>query len=114
MFVSNRLAPSVPSEVGSLFRLQSLALDHNELTGSLPPLYMENLTTLYLHSNQLSGKPPPNIMMMSKLVTLYIQSNEFSGKLTDLFNATTQLSLQTIDVGNNQFAGDPPSILLSL
>ena len=74
---------------------------------------MENLTTLYLQSNQLSGKPPPSIMMMSKLATLYIQNNEFSGKLTDLFNATTQ-SLQTIDVGNNQFTGDPPSFLLSL
>ena len=80
-------------------------MDNNFLTGTFLPRGLYQLTTLCLQSNLLSGIGQ-DIRNMSYLATLYLQNNQINSRLSDLFNASTQPSLETIDVGYNQFTGE--------
>ena len=92
----NNLEGPIPTELGSLDRLQFLHLWNNELHGAVPPELgkLSNLGTLWLASNNLSGTIPDELGGLVKLRQMSFADNpDLSGTLPLTF---TNLSLETL------------------
>ncbi|CAK9213741.1 unnamed protein product [Sphagnum troendelagicum] len=77
----NLVGPISPN-FGDLLSLTSLALQYNELNGSLPQLTrLTNLKFLQLQNNMLSGELPAWLASLPSLKDLLIQNNNFSGPI---------------------------------
>ncbi|KAH8970054.1 hypothetical protein BDL97_02G066900 [Sphagnum fallax] len=74
----NLTGPISPS-FGNLLSLTSLALDYNDLNGSLPLLNRStNLQYLFLQNNSLSGMIPNWLADLPSLSELFVWNNNFS------------------------------------
>ena len=101
----NNLSGTLPKELDSLSKLESLDLSWNQLSGLLPEWNnMTALQTLYLYTNQLSG-PLPKWNNMTTLRYLSLSDNQLSGPLLEWNNMT---ALQSLELSHNQFNGDLP------
>ncbi|CAN5964077.1 unnamed protein product, partial [Sphagnum jensenii] len=77
----NLTGPISPN-FGNLLSLTSLALDYNDLNGSLPLLKrLTNLQYLFLQNNSLSGTIPYWLADLPSLSKLFAWSNNFSGPI---------------------------------
>ncbi|KAH8932704.1 hypothetical protein BDL97_19G087800 [Sphagnum fallax] len=78
----NLVGPISPN-FGDLLNLTSLALQYNELNGSLPQQLtrLTNLKFLQLQNNMLSGELPAWLASLPSLKDLLIQNNNFSGPI---------------------------------
>ncbi|CBI22741.3 unnamed protein product, partial [Vitis vinifera] len=104
---SNNLSGGIPSEIYSLFGLQSLNLSRNNLMGRMPEKigvigYLESLD---LSNNHLSGEIPQSIINLTFLSHLDLSYNNFSGRIP----SSTQLqSFDALDfIGNPELCGAP-------
>ena len=108
----NNLQGAIPSELGSLTRLTTLELQHNNLTAIPPELgNLTNLTALSVGDNQLSGTIPPELGKLANLRSLRLDDNAFGTippELGDLANLA-ELSLR-----NNKLWGPIPPELGNL
>lgn len=107
-----------------------LVLEGIQLTGSLPPLFLQNLTflsKLSFRNNSLRG-PLPNLTNLMHLEFVFLSKNQFSGSIPsgyiDLFSLTklelqendlsgqippfNQQSLIAFNVSNNKLEGPIP------
>ncbi|CAK9202717.1 unnamed protein product, partial [Sphagnum troendelagicum] len=82
----NLVGPISPN-FGDLLSLTSLALQYNELNGSLPQQLarLTNLRNLQLQNNMLSGELPAWLASLPSLTELLIQNNNFSGPIPPSF-----------------------------
>ena len=73
----------VPPELGDLQNLGTLHLSHNELTGSIPPELgdLQNLGALYLDGNALTGPLPGELGNIRTLRAVRIDGNPLTGPL---------------------------------
>ncbi|CAK9266660.1 unnamed protein product [Sphagnum jensenii] len=77
----NLTGPISPS-FGNLLSLTSLALDYNDLNGSLPLLtHLANLQYLFLENNSLSGTIPNWLANLTSLSKLFVWNNNFSSPI---------------------------------
>ncbi|CAK9237925.1 unnamed protein product [Sphagnum troendelagicum] len=77
----NLTGPISPS-FGNLQNLTSLALDYNDLNGSLPLLnHLANLQYLFLQNNSLSGMIPDWLADFPSLFELFVWNNNFSSPI---------------------------------
>ena len=111
----NQLSGNIPSELGNLSRLQSLALLFNEhLSGSIPhemnKLY--NLHTLLLYGNDLSGGIPSELGEMTNLTSLNLSQNQLSGDIPSELGEMTNLT--SLSLSRNQLSGTLPQELTKL
>lgn len=129
----NLLSDSLPSEINQLTNLKELMIYNTKISGFIPDISALNqLTTLRLGDNYLSGNIPGTIGQLTDLTQLDLSNNYFSGNLpTQIFNLT-KLSLLDLSLNNslsgsiateianlteliylnlseNQFTGDFPS-----
>ena len=107
----NQLTGSIPAELGSLNNLDTLYLHVNQLSGSIPSELggLSNLQTLYLYNNQLSGSIPAELGGLSACAELILHRNQLSGGIpAELGNLTNVVSLY---IQNNQLSGDIPAEL---
>lgn len=94
--------------------VQSLRLDDNGLTGTLPSELgdLSELVTLDLASNEVSGPIPAELGELTRLQTLSMTSNQLTGsipaELGDLGD------LVTLQLGGNLLSGPPPTALGNL
>ncbi|CAI5497984.1 unnamed protein product [Closterium sp. Naga37s-1] len=105
---------SIPAAVTQLQALQTLALDHNLLTGPIPDdiSFLTALTNVSLSGNQLNGSIPMGISRLVNLRFLDLTANALTGAVPDAFTAMP--SLATFAVALNSLNGSLPSSLFSL
>ena len=91
--------------------LTSLALDSNNLTGIIPPGIgsLINLNVLSLEQNGLTGSIPPGIGSLINLHTLNLRNNGLTGSIPPEIGSLT--NLQYLFFGYNGLTGNiPPEI----
>ncbi|XP_078175968.1 leucine-rich receptor-like protein kinase family protein [Carex rostrata] len=131
---SNTLTGSLPDELFKVTSLESLHLSDNKIYGSLNGTLiaqLQNLVSLDLGTNILTGSIPKSIGQLNKLRYLHLNNNNLTETLpstiencTDLrqlnlrennftgslqfINFTKLSSLQLLDLYNNRFTGEIP------
>ena len=116
----NGIVGSLPAEWGLLETdneaLQSIRLDRNQLTGSIPEEWCElnsaALKNFVLSNNKLTGTIPTCLSKFGEMENFSVLGNKMSGTIpTDL---GILLHLQSFHVGNNEFTGSMPDALCNL
>ena len=110
----NHLSGKIPPEIGSLSNLVTLNLGGNDLSGELPAELgeLEDLVTLDFWGNAFTGEIPPELGKLANLKTLYLLANELTGEIpAELGNLSR---LEVLHIGENQLTGTIPTQLGSL
>ena len=105
---------TIPSELGSLAKLQFLSLDQNRLTGGIPKelVSLANLQSLSLSENRLTGEIPTELGNLVNLQELYLRGGRLTGEVPkELGNLP---NLQTLDLASNRLSGEIPTELGNL
>ncbi|WJX61453.1 Vacuolar protein sorting-associated protein 18 like protein [Trifolium repens] len=77
----NKLIGKIPSQIGSLQKLQNFFFERNNLSGKLPPS-IGNLSSLTLFSigyNNLVGNIPQEMCFLKQLKAITVHVNKLSG-----------------------------------
>jgi Leucine-rich repeat (LRR) protein len=105
----NNMVGSLPSSIGNLSNIDTLALYGNQLSGNIPSA-MGNLAQLIyldLGSNQLTGSIPASFSTLSNLRLIALNLNQLSGTIPSYLSSLP--NLYYLDIDNNQFTGTIPS-----
>jgi hypothetical protein len=137
---NNLLTGTLPAYFNDLRYLRYLYLHNNQITGTLPrnmtgmrtldyfevgtnffsgtiPNSLGQLTQLryfYVNNNYLSGSLPRSMSNIVALKALLVHYNFLGGSIENVFNASKQGRLETIEVSSNQLTGTLPDELFSL
>jgi hypothetical protein len=98
----------ISPEIGQLINLTSLYLHTNEITGVIPPEIgnLTNLNTLSLGINQLSGEIPSSIGNLINLTYLSLEYNQLTGEIpSEIGNL---INVSSLFLSSNQLSGDIP------
>ncbi|XP_045831303.1 receptor-like protein 9DC1 [Trifolium pratense] len=107
----NKLVGVIPIEIFQLSGMTTLYFHGNSLNGSLPPVSnMEQLETIFVSNNQLSGKIPE--IKANGFKTLLMERNKFSGSIPNSLGDLA--SLKTLDLSSNNIRGSIPESLENL
>ncbi|CAK7349329.1 unnamed protein product [Dovyalis caffra] len=109
---SNSLIGSLPLSMASLTQIRELGISDNKLSGNIHPSLLSNwseLNSLQLQRNNFSGTVPPQIGTLHQLKLLYLFQNRLSGPVPpEIGNLSNLIELQ---LANNFFIGSiPPTI----
>ena len=91
----------------------TLVLEDNQLTGSIPPEIgnLTNLTYLNLSNNQLSGSIPSEIGNLTNLTDLSLRNNQLTGEIPEsICNLNINFHLY-FTISNNQLCPPYPSCI---
>ncbi|GGE96186.1 hypothetical protein GCM10011518_01850 [Flavobacterium limi] len=101
----NNLKGELPSAIGDLRHLQTLALFNNEIKGNLPESVYEipNLKILLLNNNKFSGSLSHKIENFNSLVNLSLFDNNFEGEIPKELQNLQNLS--EMNLSYNKFKG---------
>ncbi|XP_026384937.1 receptor-like protein 53 [Papaver somniferum] len=107
--LSNNSFTGLITSIGSPENLTTLCLSQNRLTGSLPSQWNKllNLVDLDLTNNFLNGTIPMALFTIPSLKYLHLSMNQFTGQLGEFSNGSSSL-LQLLDLSNNQLQGRIP------
>ncbi len=110
----NKLAGTIPPELGDLANLSELDLSHNELTGSIPAELADlpNLSSLNLAWSGLAGPIPPELGSMPSLSRLILGGNHLTGAIPPELGNLPVLAQLYLD--NNGLTGPIPPELANL
>ena len=105
---------TIPSTIGLLQELTSLAIEQTELTGTLPTQLglLRNLTALSFKENFLTGPIPSELGFLLSLLSLNLGVNELTGSIPSELGALTQLT--ALVLAHNKLTGAIPSELAAL
>jgi hypothetical protein len=104
---SNRLTGSLPPDVTSLPSLNSIFLQHNELSGDLPSFFSPSLNILDLSHNSLTGQIPTGFQNLTQLSILKLAENSLSGPIPEF----KLPSLRQLNLSNSELNGSIPPFL---
>lgn len=106
---NNNLRGTIPPELGQLVHLKKLYLSRNRLSGAIPPELgqLVNLRFLELQHNRLSGSIPPELGQLKNLIALWLGHNQLSGAIPPELGNLPNLAAANI-IGNS-FTGCLPS-----
>ena len=99
----------IPSDLGRLDRLVSLALQRNRLTGRIPPELgnLASLESLVLSYNTLTGGIPPELAKLDNLEELWLKHNRLTGPVPAALGG---LDLSVLRLSGNDFDSIPPEL----
>ncbi len=106
---NNSLSGSLPSEFGAQNQqMDTLILSFNNLSGHIPESFcrMEQLAALDLANNHFEGELP-QCFGMTGMVVVLLQNNRFSGSFPVFLERSTELQL--VDLSRNNFSGKLPA-----
>ena len=75
-------AGCIPENIGDLQQLESIDLHNNHLSGPIPTSVgaLKSLQTLVLNKNELSGRVPSEVSQLLALEKLWLNDNKLTGK----------------------------------
>ncbi|KAI3738293.1 hypothetical protein L2E82_28317 [Cichorium intybus] len=76
----NRFSGPIPRDYLDLLKLETLELQENEITSSIPPFNQESLTSLNLSYNQLSGPIPETKILQRFGISSFDHNSGLCGK----------------------------------
>jgi hypothetical protein len=102
---NNNLKGQLPSSIGNLQYLETLALFSNQIAGALPDSVYEisTLKLLLLNNNKFSGSLSPKIGNFNSLENLSLFDNNFKGEIPKELENLTHLS--EMNLSYNKFKG---------
>ena len=115
MSIANKLAGTIPKELGQLMSLDWLNISENELTGNIPKELgqLTSLTYLGLKRNKLSGSIPKELGQLTSLNTrLDLSENELTGAIPKELGQL--ISLTGLGLSSNDLDYPPPEEIYSL
>ncbi|KAK8617964.1 hypothetical protein V6N13_080864 [Hibiscus sabdariffa] len=104
-FKGNSISGQIP-DLSGLVNLKSLYLNTNNFTGKFPESLsgLHRLKIIVLAENHIAGQIPVSLLKLKRLYTLYLQDNDLSGSVPPL----NQTSLRFFNVSNNHLDGRIP------
>ncbi|KAG5545873.1 hypothetical protein RHGRI_018138 [Rhododendron griersonianum] len=110
----NSLYGTIPSHIGSLWRLTFLRLSANHFSGSIPSEIGQliNLRTLFMSRNQIAGSIPQEIGLLSSLKELSLFDNNLTGSIPPSIGNLTNLEMLVLY--QNPLYGSIPTEIGSL
>ena len=108
IFQGNSLSGTIPVELGNLDGLIVLELNDNYLSGPIPAELGEltNLEILNLHNNQLSGSIPVELGNLTNMRDLYLHENRLEGTIPEELG--NMIDLRVMFLRHNQLTGLMP------
>ena len=104
---------SIPASFGNLHRLKNLMINSTNLSGLTSTLgNLDSLQTLTLNYNQFTGSIPSSFGNLHQLQTLDLSYNNFTGNLPTTFNHLD--SLNTLNLSHNNLSGKIPAIICGI
>ncbi|KAL7174988.1 hypothetical protein ACSBR2_028736 [Camellia fascicularis] len=105
---NNSLYGTIPSHIGSLWRLTYPALSLNNLFGTIPTKIgqLTNLRILYLNRNPINGSIPQQIGLLSSLNELSLYTNNLTGSIPSSIGNLGNLTI--LYLYDNQIFGSIP------
>lgn len=103
----NRISGELPGQLLRQPLLEELFLHNNELSGTIAKSFSDNLRSVLLANNKLSGPVPEEIGRLKKLRDLRLNRNQLSGPIPASLTATS--SLQVLRLDHNQLIGSIPN-----
>jgi hypothetical protein len=110
----NNIGGTIPTQIGNWKRAHEISFHRNQLTGPIPSTIgglSSVMLFLRLHANMLNSSIPAEIQLMDNLRTLELTDNQLTGSLLPLTNMT---KLETLLIENNKFSGLLPRELAQL
>ncbi|KAL5775180.1 hypothetical protein ACOSP7_012737 [Xanthoceras sorbifolium] len=110
----NMLDGSIPTEIGSLHKLELLDLGGNNLIGHIPMSIgsLKSLTYIELSSNNLSGRIPSTIGGLERLQRFHVDDNKIEGFIPKELCSLQQLG--ELSFRNNEITGQIPDCISNL
>ena len=103
----NKLVDFLSGDELHLESLTVLLLQHNDLQCKFDPFcQLPNLTTLYLHSNRISGQLPACTSCLKKLRVLTLHQNQLTGEIPESLSKCDDLQVLTLHT--NRLTGSIP------
>ncbi|CAN6467568.1 unnamed protein product [Victoria cruziana] len=105
----NNLTGSLPEEIGFLPKLDRIQIDQNMISGPIPTSFanLSKVKHFHMNNNSLSGQIPAELSRLPKLVHLLLDNNNLSGSLPPELYLLPNLLILQLD--NNQFTGAIPA-----
>jgi len=101
---SNYLSGNLPPDIPSITSLQSLYLQHNNFSGTIPTALSARLNVLDLSFNSFHGNISLPVNNLPRLTVLSLQFNSFSGEIPDL----NFPRLKLLNLSHNMLNGSIP------
>ena len=95
-------------------QLRTMSIQENQLSGTIPSSYFSipYLRTLELGENELSGSLPTKGYNSSQLGILRLARNNLTGSIPPAFGSLTNLEL--LNIGENNFSGTVPDFFATM
>ncbi|KAJ0017470.1 hypothetical protein Pint_11482 [Pistacia integerrima] len=100
---SNNFSGALPSELGSLVKLEEIYIDSSGVSGEIPSTFanLRNMQIMWAYDCSLSGKIPDFIGNWTKLTSLRFGGNSFEGPIPSSFsNLSSLVTLQITDINS--------------
>ena len=110
---TSNITGTIPTSMYQLTALTRIELVYNQLSGTIPTMYMENLKNLNyisMNNNKLTGTFPAAFNSLVKLSTIILSSNFLTGSIPTI----TLNNLEVLNLGNNSFSSTLPVIHSSI
>ncbi|PIA37472.1 hypothetical protein AQUCO_03000209v1, partial [Aquilegia coerulea] len=107
----NFITGSIPVSLSKLSKLEEISLSHNQINGTIPSEFgtLSKLRTLDLSFNAISGSFPASLCNLSSLTRLKLERNRIANQIPEGIDGLQKLSI--LDLKGNQFKGPIPVTL---